>query len=141
MPSTNPFDLAPDDPAFIDFMAGCPNSWQGDAGFFNWCKALYDQGAASAGAAAPVIVTEPFVGATSLSVGGVANSTMGTWTNEPTEYAYQWLRNGSPIPAGTSPDYVLGIDDIGTMLSCEVSASNSAGSASAFSNSIGPITA
>jgi len=31
----------------IDLMAQCPHSWQGDAGFQNWCKLVYDHGVAS----------------------------------------------------------------------------------------------
>lgn len=35
-----PFD--PSDPNFAAAMAGCPFSWQGDAGVLNWLSKFYD---------------------------------------------------------------------------------------------------
>jgi len=35
------------DQALIDLFAQCPHSWQGDAGFQNWAKLVYDHGVAS----------------------------------------------------------------------------------------------
>ena len=46
------------DQALIDLMAACPNSWQGDIGFKNWCEQVYGAGASSVtppAPAAPVI--------------------------------------------------------------------------------------
>jgi len=46
------------DQALLDLMAACPNSWQGDHGFQQWCEKVYGAGASSvtpAPPAAPVI--------------------------------------------------------------------------------------
>jgi hypothetical protein len=87
----------------------------------------------------PAVVTAPYVGATSLAVGGLANCTMGTWANEPRAYAYQWLRNETPISDQTANSYTMVAADVGFSLSCMVTATNSYGEASATSNAIGPV--
>ena len=42
-----------DQQAFLDLMAACPNSWQGDEGFKQWCEKVYGAGAASVTPPAP----------------------------------------------------------------------------------------
>lgn len=70
-------------------------------------------------------------------------TTNGTWTNTPTGYTYQWQRdvagNGvySNIGAATSSTYVLASADVGCNVRCVVTATNSGGSVSANSNSVG----
>ena len=51
----------------------------------------------------------------------------GTWTNNPTGYAYQWSRDGTPLPGATGSTYAVRIADEGTTLSCVVTASNGSG--------------
>jgi hypothetical protein len=88
----------------------------------------------------PVVTTAPYVGAPALAVGEVANCTMGTWENEPSLYTYLWLRDGAPIEGATGPDYSLAAADVGASISCQLTATNSAGSsAPSISNAIGPI--
>jgi hypothetical protein len=41
--------------------------------------------------------------------------------------SYQWLRDGAPIPAATSPGYVPGAADEGTAIQCQVTAKNKKG--------------
>jgi hypothetical protein len=79
--------------------------------------------------ATPAISGLPFAGAT-------FTCTQGAWTDAPTGYAYQWLRDSTAISGATSPTYVAAVADQGHSLSCEVTATNSGGSTSANSNAI-----
>ena len=60
----------------------------------------------------------------------------GSWSNNPTMYAYRWYRNGTLLAGFTAPTYTLGTLDEGTALKCVVKASNAAGQASATSNAV-----
>lgn len=66
----------------------------------------------------------------------------GTWSGDvPITYAYQWKRGATSVGID-SADYTLGPADVGAAeMSCVVTASNAAGSASATSNVVGPVTA
>lgn len=61
----------------------------------------------------------------------------GQWSGEPSEFAYQWLRNGEPINGATGFEYKPVSADEGTVLQCEVIATNpaAAGPGHAISNS------
>lgn len=83
--------------------------------------------------------TGPPVISGSAAVGSTLSCTTGTWTNSPTSYAYQWLRDGDPISGATSSTYQLQQADEGEMVSCVVTATNAAGSASQVSNEVGPV--
>ena len=63
----------------------------------------------------------------------------GTWTKDPTNYAYQWRRNGSPISGATSSAYTLVEADASTSITCRVTASNAAGSSSTTSGAVAAI--
>lgn len=56
----------------------------------------------------------------------------GGWSGSPS-YSYQWYRNGTPLAGATGPAYTLSQLDEGAMLTCKVTATNAAGSASAVS--------
>ena len=73
-----------------------------------------------------------------LTVGEMLAVTSGTWTGSPT-YARQWRRGATNIPGATTTGYTLVADDVGQMISCNVTATNAGGSASALSNAVGPI--
>lgn len=84
----------------------------------------------------PINTIAPVISGT-VTVGSVLTSTTGTWEGaEPITYTYQWLRNGSNISGATSSTYTLVVADVDSNISCQVTATNSAGSASATSNSI-----
>ena len=70
---------------------------------------------------APVISGFPVVGAP-------LSCSNGTWTNSPTSFAHQWLRNGVPIPGETTASYTVGEGDVGQQIACSVTASNAGGS-------------
>jgi hypothetical protein len=76
--------------------------------------------------AAPVNVTVPAV----TQAADVLSCTMGTWTGEPTSYAYQWQLDG--VDAGTDADsYTVTAGDIGKSATCVVTATNGLGSTAA----------
>jgi hypothetical protein len=52
--------------------------------------------------------------------------TMGTWTGEPTSYAYQWAMDGTAVGDG-SELYTVTVDDVGHTATCVVSATNDLG--------------
>jgi hypothetical protein len=58
---------------------------------------------------------------------------VGTWAEKPSAFAYQWLRNGTPIPGAEAKQYVVQQADEGTVLQCEVTATNAGGNGIAIS--------
>jgi hypothetical protein len=83
----------------------------------------------------PAIITPPAI--TGMPKAG-ANLTCsdGSWTNDPTTFAYQWSRDGTVLVGATGDTYEAGTIDEGTALKCTVTAANSAGAASAMSNAV-----
>lgn len=96
--------------------------------------------AAVAAAAPPVNTVLPAITGIQTNAQTLSCST-GTWTNSPTGYTYQWKRAGVDIGSATNPTYVLQGADVGTVITCAVTASNSAGSATATSAGTGAISA
>lgn len=91
--------------------------------------------AESGGAVAPVNTAAPSVTGTAV-VGQTLSTTDGTWTGIPTPtYSYQWYRGATPIGTNSS-SYTLVSADAGQNIKCTVTATNSAGSASADSNTV-----
>jgi len=89
----------------------------------------------------PVNTVAPVVSGTATA-GQVLTSTTGTWTGTPTPtYAYRWQRAGVNISGAIGSTYTLVSADVGSAVRCVVTASNSAGSASANSNATGPVAA
>lgn len=90
---------------------------------------------APANAAAPVV-------SGNATVGSVLSTTNGTWTGTPApSFSYQWRRDGVAISGAIAATYTT-VDpmDVGTAIDCLVTATNSAGSASADSNDIAVIS-
>ena len=74
--------------------------------------------------------------------GETLTSTTGTWTGTGTiTYAYQWKRNGADISGATSSTYVLVSADDNALMTCVVSATDTEGTKSATSNTLGPVLA
>jgi hypothetical protein len=87
---------------------------------------------------APVNTVAPL--ATGMAqVGNTLSTTDGTWLNTPDSYAYQWQRDGTNISGATASTHVLVTADVGTTVSCVVTATNLGGSGLSYSNGIGPI--
>jgi hypothetical protein len=95
-------------------------------------------------AQAPSSTGEPTISGTA-QVGSVLTASQGSWANEPTAFAYQWVRcpasggapNGSDcavVPGASTQLYTVATADVGRRLRVRVTASNAAGSATAASN-------
>lgn len=87
----------------------------------------------------PTVVDVPFATGNG-TVGSALHCTIGNWTQTPSSYSYQWLRDGATIAGATNNTYTTVSADNGTNVSCRVTATNSFGSNSSVSNSIGITT-
>jgi hypothetical protein len=83
----------------------------------------------------PTVATAPVATGTG-ALGSTLSCTAGMWNNTPDTYAYQWLRGGATIAGATVNTHVVAAADISTTVSCQVTATNSAGSANSTSNGI-----
>jgi len=81
---------------------------------------------------APTNTVLPAISGT-IQVGQVVSVSNGTWTGSPTSYTYQWLRDGVVIAGLINASRVLNSADLGTHISCTVTAINAGGSAAATS--------
>ena len=70
------------------------------------------------------------------SPGDVLSTTLGTWSASGETYSFQWRRDGAPIGGATASSYTIVVADDGSTIDCQVTATNSGGSATATSNSI-----
>lgn len=89
------------------------------------------------GSSAPANTSLPSISGTP-SQGNTVSCQNGSWTNSPTTYSYRWQRNGTNISGATSQGYTIGAADVGQSLTCVVTATNGAGSASATSPAVTP---
>jgi hypothetical protein len=87
----------------------------------------------------PINSVAPVISGT-VTVGQTLTSTTGTWSNTPTSYGYQWRANSVNITSATSNTFVLTSTQSGSNMTCNVTATNAAGTANAItSNSLGPV--
>ena len=86
---------------------------------------------------APVSTARPTISGTPL-VGRRLTCSRGTWTGNPTTFAYRWSRGGVAITGATSSDYTLVTADGARTITCTVTASNAAGSRAATSAPVTP---
>lgn len=111
---------------------------------------------AQASSAAPTPGAAPVVSGTP-TIGQTLTTTNGSWTGEAVDsYSYKWFRctAGDPSPTGcteitgagsTNSTYVLktnanpALSDTGKHIRSQVTATNGSGSATAFSNTVGPV--
>ena len=91
--------------------------------------AAYNEGPADV---APVNTAVPVI--TGTTERGALTATAGTWTGtpEPT-FTYQWTRGGADIAGADAATYVIDAEDQGTNIAVKVTATNTAGSATATS--------
>jgi hypothetical protein len=102
--------------------------------------------AATAAAAPPVNTAPPAISGTP-TVGQTLTASDGTWTNNPTSFAYQWLRcngggnNCSNVANGTQKTYTLVGADAANTMRVRVTATNVDGANSAQSAETAPVAA
>ena len=115
---------------------------QADVGTILACRvtATNSAGATSATAtgsvinALPVNTAAPVVSGSAV-MGATLTTTNGTWSGYPTPtYTYAWLRAGTPIAGATAATYVTVLADVGTAVTCRVTATNDVGAVNATSN-------
>ncbi len=95
---------------------------------------------ASADSAASTVADQPLPAASILPIVSgspirAANlqATRGSWANDPTAFAYAWMRcdeegdNCAPIPGATRTNYLLQAADVGSTVTVTVTATNTAG--------------
>lgn len=63
----------------------------------------------------------------------VLTALVGTWSNDPTGFTYQWKRDGTNISGATGKTYTVVAGDVGKAISVAVTATNGAGNATATS--------
>lgn len=92
----------------------------------------------------PASTVAPVVTGTAKQ-GQTLSTTVGTWKGSSLTYAYSWYRcdagekNCGVISGATSATYVVAASDVGRYLLSIVIATNTAGSARANSNAVGPV--
>lgn len=86
---------------------------------------------------APPVNTSPPVASGTPAPGQTLSCSNGSWTGyPPPTFTYQWLRDGTPIDGASTGAYEVQAADQDHGLACQVTASNSAGSESATSNTL-----
>ncbi|WP_354702426.1 hypothetical protein DSM112329_02785 [Paraconexibacter sp. AEG42_29] len=86
----------------------------------------------TAAAQTPVNSVPPAITGTPSPNNTLACST-GTWSDDPTAYAYQWQLDGAPISGATAATYAVAAGDAGHTVTCSVTATNATGSGQATS--------
>ncbi|MCW5951149.1 MAG: hypothetical protein KIT69_02680 [Propionibacteriaceae bacterium] len=72
-------------------------------------------------------------------VGATLSAIAGTWSPEPTGFAYQWLRDGQAIEGATGSEFALTAADVDQKISVIVAATLDGSSVSAESAAAGPV--
>ena len=83
----------------------------------------------------PINTARPVITGTP-AVGQLLSCSSGAWSNEPTEFAYQWQRESVEIFGATANVYTVQPGDQETFLECTVTATNVHGSAAKDSSSV-----
>lgn len=90
---------------------------------------------------APANTSAPFISGNPI-VGQQLSCSQGVWSGNPAPtFAYQWKKDNVDISGSTASTYTPVTEDIGAMITCAVTATNSEGSVAATSNAVGPVTA
>jgi hypothetical protein len=71
-------------------------------------------------------------------VGKTLTCSRGSWSGQPTAFAYAWKRNGKTIKGANRSKHRVKRKDAGRKLRCTVTAKNAAGTGSATSNAVSP---
>jgi hypothetical protein len=85
--------------------------------------------------ATPASTTAPALTGTAV-VGQTLSCSQGSWSHEPTYLTYQWTRSGTVIAGQTGTTYTLQTADLGSSITCSVTAGNGAGASTVASNAV-----
>jgi hypothetical protein len=89
----------------------------------------------------PANVTAPTIDGTVTVGSTLAVVSLGTWTdNGSPAFTQQWQRDGVAVAGRTDTSYLVGVSDVGSNLRVAVTDTTADGSATAYSNAVGPIT-
>jgi 6-phosphogluconolactonase (cycloisomerase 2 family) len=111
-------------------LPGCTSATSGGAGGTGGSGGSGGSGSGSGGPTGPPVeTTAPTISGTADAHHTLTCST-GTWSNDPTRFAYQWYRDGTPIQGATASTYVVKTGDEQLTLTCSVTASNVDGAGS-----------
>jgi hypothetical protein len=88
---------------------------------------------------APTSITPPVVTG-AVGQPAICMCTQGVWSPDAIYFTYQWVSGGTDIAGATGNYYQTAASDVGNLVTCRVTASNSYGSTNSVSNAIGPIT-
>jgi Putative Ig domain len=77
-------------------------------------------------ASVPVNTSRPVISGTAKADGRLSCS-RGSWTNDPTRFAYEWSLDGTRIQGAASNMYTVKRTDAGSTITCTVTASNTGG--------------
>jgi len=106
--------------------------WAASAGVFGTMSLL-----AEAGTEAPQNVLAPSISPSVLHSGTVATVSRGAWIGA-SSYTYQWKKATVAISGATSQTYTIVVGDVGSSITCTVTATNTVGSTSATTAGITP---
>ncbi len=80
------------------------------------------------GSPAPRSIQRPAVNGQPL-IGSIFSCDSGLWENSPSQITFQWMRNGTDILGATNPFFSITAADLGSKISCRVTAKNAFGAA------------
>lgn len=75
----------------------------------------------------PQNTAAPAISGAAPAVGRQLTCPTGSWSDTPTGFAYSWARDGTPVAGATAAGYTIHRLDLGSTLTCTVTASNAAG--------------
>lgn len=97
---------------------------------------VFDPSVTGGTALAPIPTIDPVLTGVATT-GSTLACTQGSWIGDvPITYAMQWQRDGASISGATSTTYTVVVADQGHTLTCLVTGTNTAGSASRASNAV-----
>lgn len=86
----------------------------------------------------PAVITPPAITG-EARVKQILTVNTGTWSGNPVSYTNQWLLDGEPISGATGSTFKLTQANVGSMVSCAVTATNITGSTTGNSDAVGPV--
>lgn len=133
-------------PTIEDFYASIPGTkldykieWKEDASEdwkIDWDTVAGDLPGEAPSFSAPAVISGDAI------VGQTLTVSTGTWLGNPTPViTYQWISDAVVAPGATTNQYILGPGEVGRLVWCDVTATNSEGFAVSTATEVGPVIA